>query len=417
MVAFKHLLAQVEEVPVHRFGLLPLALLARDPGKLVLGLQGLTVILAENAPPVPQDVPEGGQSLAEAALPGDREGQLVAGRQGCRRVAPQVDQAVAKSIPVALLGLRPPALAGGDPPELVAAGEGVRVGVAEHAQPDVEDVLVDGLRLGRIPPVGDCPGEMVPGAQHRWMFLAQRRTARQGGPAQGAGSLPGAAVAEGTGRISRGIHEHGEVLPIHVFASGVEHSQQVLTEQPVPGPVIRHVDAELPQRADERFGRGDELIVTAIGEAGPVEVARHQRTRPGSPAINDDHYPPSARGERTPKATSAAEAAFLALGPGAAAWLMEAAAAGTRRIRHKMTEAVAFAKLHGAAEVDRALGTAAIAGRFAEDDLISILDHQSAGGEACQPARPSEHHSLQPGTAAWSTFGINTDGGEEVASR
>lgn len=37
---------------------------------------------------------------------------------------------------------------------------------------------------------------------------------------------------------------------------------------------------------------GDELIVTAVGEAGPVEVARHARSTPGSPVISDEHYPP-----------------------------------------------------------------------------------------------------------------------------
>jgi transposase len=160
---------------------------------------------------------------------------------------------------------------------------------------------------------------------------------------------------------------------------------------------------------------GDELVITVIGDGGPVEVARHQRTRPGCPAINDDHYPPSTRGQRIPKATNPGEAAFLSLGPGAASWLIEAAAAGTRRIRHKMAEAVALAKLHSPAEVDRALGAAAIAGRFADDDLISILDHQAAGHTG-QPARPSEHHSLQPGTAVWSRLG-QPGGGQQAVER
>jgi hypothetical protein len=93
----------------------------------------LRVIVAEGAPPVPQDVSEGAESLVEAVLPGDREGQLVARRQGARYVGPQVDQAVAKGVTVALLGLCPLAQAAGDPRELVAAFEGVRVGTAEHA--------------------------------------------------------------------------------------------------------------------------------------------------------------------------------------------------------------------------------------------------------------------------------------------
>ena len=152
---------------------------------------------------------------------------------------------------------------------------------------------------------------------------------------------------------------------------------------------------------------GDELIVTSVGEAGPAEVARHSRSTPGSPVIIDEHYPPreNKENDRTPRANSAEEAAFLALGPGAASWLVEAGAAGARRVKSKMAEAVALAKLHSAADVDRALGSAAIAGRFAENDLIRILTYQT-GLESIEPTRASEAHSLQPGTSAWSNFGL-----------
>ncbi len=154
---------------------------------------------------------------------------------------------------------------------------------------------------------------------------------------------------------------------------------------------------------------GDELIVTATTETGAVEVARHQRSTPGNPVINAEHYPPRPdhHGQRTPKPVSAEETAFLALGDGAAAWLTEAAATGVRRIRPKMAEAVTLAKLHSAAEVDRALGIAAIAGRFGENDLIAIVTHHH-GRDDTEPVRATEDHSLQPGTSAWSQFGINT---------
>jgi transposase len=153
---------------------------------------------------------------------------------------------------------------------------------------------------------------------------------------------------------------------------------------------------------------GDELVVTTVGEHGPAEVARHHRSTPGNPVIRAEHYPPRAEvdGQRTPRASSAEEVAFLALGPGAAAWLVEAAAAGARRIRPKMAEAVALGKLHPAEQVDRALGTAAIAGRFAENDLIRILTHQIGGAGPAEPSRAGETHSLQPGTSAWSNFGL-----------
>jgi transposase len=158
---------------------------------------------------------------------------------------------------------------------------------------------------------------------------------------------------------------------------------------------------------------GDDLVVTAVGADGPVEVARHARSTPGTPSIQAEHYPPpssaaAADGERAPRATSAEETAFLALGPGAASWLVEAAGSGARGVRRKMAEAVALAKLHPPGEVDRALGTAAIAGRFAENDVLRILAHQ-AGREVNKPTvRASETHSLQPGTRAWSGFGITT---------
>ena len=64
---------------------------------------------------------------------------------------------------------------------------------------------------------------------------------------------------------------------------------------------------------------------------GPVEVARHARATPGSPKIDDAHFPPAPAGalDRKPLARNAAEAEFLALGDGARLWLTEAAAAGT----------------------------------------------------------------------------------------
>ena len=72
-----------------------------------------------------------------------------------------------------------------------------------------------------------------------------------------------------------------------------------------------------------------------------------------------------------------------------------------------MAEAVTLAKLHPSEEVDRALGIAAIAGRFAENDLIRILTH-NLGRDHAEPTRATENHSLQPGTSAWSNFGMPT---------
>ncbi len=144
-----------------------------------------------------------------------------------------------------------------------------------------------------------------------------------------------------------------------------------------------------------------------ISSIGPVEVARHQRARPGGPKIEDGHFPPAPAGalERKPLARNASEAAFLALGGGAKLWLAEAAAAGTTKIRLKMAQAVTLAKLFEAKEVDWALGHAAVHARFAEADLASILDHHATTSAAAAPSRAREDGSLTQGTAGWAALG------------
>jgi hypothetical protein len=151
---------------------------------------------------------------------------------------------------------------------------------------------------------------------------------------------------------------------------------------------------------------GDDVIVTHVSVDGPVEVARHLRTTPGNPRVDDAHFPPAPEGplNRTPVAATAAEAEFLAIGDGAALWLKEAGAAGATRVRAKMADAVALAKLSGVEAVNWALGHAAVYGRFADGDLASILAHRASAASG-EPQRASEDHSLQSGTSAWEGFG------------
>ena len=56
-------------------------------------------------------------------------------------------------------------------------------------------------------------------------------------------------------------------------------------------------------------------------------------------------------------------------------------------------------------QVDRALGLAAEAGRFADGDLESILDHLRLIGESNGAARCGSDDTLQPGTSAWELIG------------
>ena len=148
---------------------------------------------------------------------------------------------------------------------------------------------------------------------------------------------------------------------------------------------------------------GDELVATHVSGRGAVEVARHKLSTPGHPRIDDAHYPPRPPGAlgRQPRPTDEGEAAFLALGDGARLWLIEAGAAGAARVKVKMGQALTLARLHGNAQVDWALGHAAVHGRFGEDDLAQILAAHPAGNRHLA----GEQHSLQTGTAAWEGFG------------
>jgi hypothetical protein len=158
-------------------------------------------------------------------------------------------------------------------------------------------------------------------------------------------------------------------------------------------------------------GRGvdEQVVIVHIGAAGPVEVARHRRADPGSPKITEEHFPPAPAGalERRPRPKNAADVEFLALGEGAHMWLSEAAAAGSTKMRVKMNQALALAKLFDPGEVDWALGHAAVHSRFAEADLAAILDHHAGartGGQHTEH-RAGEHHSLTQGTSAWAGLG------------
>lgn len=170
-------------------------------------------------------------------------------------------------------------------------------------------------------------------------------------------------------------------LPDHAWTTAFGQTRTVGCPEPMV--VVDHCLYSVPHGlAGEvvwaRY-RGEEVIITHVGADGPSEVARHQRTTPGSPRIDASHFPPAPEGplHRTPVPANAAEAEFLAIGAGAALWLKEAGAAGTTRVRAKMAEAVALAKLAGVEATNWALGHGAIYGRFAEGDLASIMVHRS----------------------------------------
>ena len=154
------------------------------------------------------------------------------------------------------------------------------------------------------------------------------------------------------------------------------------------------------------LGADEQVIMVHVGPAGPLEVARHRRAMPGSPCLDDTHFPPPPAGAlgRIPTARNESEAAFLVLGDGARLWLTEAAAAGTTKVRVKMAQAVSLSKLFSVAEVDWALGHAAVHARFGHGDLASILDHHAATTTG-PTHRAGEDGSLTQGTSGWAALG------------
>jgi hypothetical protein len=69
-----------------------------------------------------------------------------------------------------------------------------------------------------------------------------------------------------------------------------------------------------------------------------------------------------------------------------------------------MAKAVQLSRLHPAADVDRALGQAAAAGRFGEGGLDTILAHQATAADGTA-ARAGEDHTLAQGTGRWAALG------------
>jgi transposase len=206
--------------------------------------------------------------------------------------------------------------------------------------------------------------------------------------------------------------EQGRLHPLPAFAHTLCFGQtRKVTKQAtvsIGGSVYSVPSALVDERVWARVEGSELVVVHADGLEGAREVARHELTTPGLPSILDEHYPPRPPGalERKPRAQGSEEAAFLALGAGAEAWLTRAAAAGATRVRRKISEAVDLSKLHGQGEVNEALASAAHAERFAEGDLAAILAHHQQNGQVIPfPARVSEEQTLQRSTQAWEGLG------------
>lgn len=203
---------------------------------------------------------------------------------------------------------------------------------------------------------------------------------------------------------------HLHVLPIEPYTAALGETRTVADDQTIRLGSVRYstprafVGAEVWVRVS-----GDEVVIVARTDTGLAEIARHPRSTPGQPRLDDTHFldHPDGRGTRgaRPRPVDSTERAFLLIGPGAQAWLVEAAASGTVRVRAKMARAVELAALVGREPVEVALATAAAAGRFAEGDLPSILDYLAGRESDAVLATLDEAFSAQPGTGAWEGFG------------
>lgn len=233
-------------------------------------------------------------------------------------------------------------------------------------------------------------------AAHQWCAQVNARTHRETGAAP-VDRLPVERAA---------LH----TLPEEPYALALGEERLVHDDQTVRWGGVRY--STPPGHAGTRVWCrvvGEELVLTARTGGGLAEIWRHELSTPGNPRILDQHYPHHPGGRSIlaprPRARSAEEVEFLALGAGAERWLIEAAAVGANRIRSKMAKAVQLAALMDVDLVDQALGMAAAAGRFADGDLASIAEHLSAGRAAVEVVRADEAHSVQPGTRGWEAMG------------
>jgi hypothetical protein len=122
--------------------------------------------------------------------------------------------------------------------------------------------------------------------------------------------------------------------------------------------------------------------------AGGELLASHLVVSPGEVSLDDDHYGgPRPAPQRAVRAKTAAERAFLELGPVAESFIKGAVAAGMTALAADLDELVRMRAAHGDETLIAALSRAVAFGRFHAHDVRSIL---AAGRGVAQPARPGE---------------------------
>jgi hypothetical protein len=127
-----------------------------------------------------------------------------------------------------------------------------------------------------------------------------------------------------------------------------------------------------------------------IRHAG-AEVVRHDPVGPGEVAFGG-LADPDRRPTRGIRPRTAAEIAFLGLGPTAETFLRTAAAAGTLRLEHELAAIVELVPVWSREAVIKALGRATRFRRFKAADVRAILE---AGRGLPTPVRAGQQLALE----------------------
>lgn len=182
--------------------------------------------------------------------------------------------------------------------------------------------------------------------------------------------------------------------------------RQVLRPLPSRRPPLRAGETRtVDKRGSIRLGSARYLVPTAlVGECvevvaqeeqvvirhGGAEVVRHHPVGPGEVAFGD-LADPDRRPTRGIRPKTAAEVAFLSLGPAAETFLRTAAAAGTLRLEHELAAIVELVPVWTREAVITALGRATRFRRFKASDVRAILE---AGRGLPTPVRAGQQLRL-----------------------
>jgi transposase len=158
--------------------------------------------------------------------------------------------------------------------------------------------------------------------------------------------------------------------------------------QPGARPITRRVD----KLSCVRFGSarysvpnrliGTDVVITVLGARVQVVepftgevVADHALVAPGETSIVDEHYGSTRpdKPRRAPRAKTATERQFLALGDVAGSFLTGAAAAGVANLARELGEILTLRAAHGDAALVGALERAVLFQRWRAGDVRSIL--------------------------------------------